>query len=177
MIMTTLQHRTCLLGRRPAKQGSRHQSRNRGWVNLSSNKGVKSATEWGGAGGRGEKQENIKLAVATEFLKIGTWNVQTQRTPVKMELLRNEMRGRHRQRGVGTGMGTHGYGERIDRWERLLEFASQNKLFIANTRFQQKDGRRWTWMINTNMIHDSSVTEQRGADTCVDCQCTCTAHY
>ena len=43
-------------------------------------------------------------------------------------------------------VGPHGYGERNDRGERLLEFASQNELFITYTRFQQKDIRKWTWM-------------------------------
>ena len=41
-----------------------------GLVNLSSDRGVKSATGGGGEGGRGEETGNIKLAVATEFLKI-----------------------------------------------------------------------------------------------------------
>jgi len=53
-------------------------------------------------------------------------------------------------------MGRHGYGERNDRGERLLEFASTNDLLITNTRFQQKDSRKWTWMApdgkHTNMI-------------------------
>jgi exonuclease III len=43
-------------------------------------------------------------------------------------------------------MGRHGYGERNERGERLLEFASKNDLLITNTRFQQKDSRKWTWM-------------------------------
>jgi len=43
--------------------------------------GVKSATRGGGDARRsGEEAENIKLTVATEFLKIGTWNVQTLRS-------------------------------------------------------------------------------------------------
>lgn len=53
-------------------------------------------------------------------------------------------------------MGRHGYGERNERGERLLEFASTNDLWITNTRFQQKDSRKWTWMApdgkHTNMI-------------------------
>ena len=32
-------------------------------------------------------------------------------------------------------MGSHGYGERNNRGERLLELASKNELFITNTRF------------------------------------------
>ena len=53
-------------------------------------------------------------------------------------------------------MGRYGYGQRNERGERLLEFASKNDLFITNTRFQQKDSRKWTWMApdgrHTNMI-------------------------
>ncbi len=53
-------------------------------------------------------------------------------------------------------MGCHGYGKHNDRGERLLEFAFKNDLLITNTRFQQKDSRKWTWMApdgkHTNMI-------------------------
>ena len=53
-------------------------------------------------------------------------------------------------------MGRYGYGQRNERGERLLEFAAKNDLFITNTRFQQKDSRKWTWMApdgkHTNMI-------------------------
>jgi len=53
-------------------------------------------------------------------------------------------------------MGCHGYSEHNDRGERLLEFASKYDLLITNTRFQQKDSRKWTWMApdgkHTNMI-------------------------
>ncbi len=53
-------------------------------------------------------------------------------------------------------MGCHGYGQRNDRGERLLEFAFKNDLLNTNTRFQQKDNRKWTWMAPdgkyTNMI-------------------------
>ena len=53
-------------------------------------------------------------------------------------------------------MRRHGYGQRNERGEQLLEFASKNDLLITNTRFQQKDSRKWTWMApdgkHTNMI-------------------------
>ncbi len=39
----------------------------------------------------------------------------------------------------------YGYGEMNDRGERLLEFALKHDLLIANTKFQQKDCRKWTW--------------------------------
>jgi hypothetical protein len=61
-------------------------------------------------------------------------------------------------------MGHHGYGERNERGERLLEFAAKNDLLITNTRFQQKDSRKWTWMApdgkHTNMI-DLMLVERR----------------
>ena len=53
-------------------------------------------------------------------------------------------------------MGRYGYGERNERGERLIGFAMKNKLLIANTRFQQKSSRKWTWLlpdgIHKNMI-------------------------
>ena len=42
-------------------------------------------------------------------------------------------------------MGKFGHGDRNKREERLLEFAVDNDLFICNTKFQQKDCRKWTW--------------------------------
>src|SRR3984885_13144471 len=42
-------------------------------------------------------------------------------------------------------MGKFGYGNRNERGERLLEFAADNELMICNTRFQQKECRKWTW--------------------------------
>jgi len=61
----------CRLGRRPVKQGPRHQLGNRGWVNLSLDGAVKSATGGGGEEGGGTNKWRYKLA---EFMKIGTWN-------------------------------------------------------------------------------------------------------
>ena len=53
-------------------------------------------------------------------------------------------------------MHQHGYGERNERGELLLEFALKHEMFICNTKFRQKDCRKWTWMapdgIHTNMI-------------------------
>jgi len=42
-------------------------------------------------------------------------------------------------------MGKYGYGDRNERGERLLEFATVHDLYICNTRFQQKPNRKWTW--------------------------------
>jgi len=68
-------------------------------------------------------------------------------------------------------MGSHGYGERNDRGERLLEFAPKNELFITNTRFQQKDSRKWTWMApdgkHTNMIDLVLVNKRWKTAVCV----------
>jgi len=53
-------------------------------------------------------------------------------------------------------MGRYGYGDRNERGERLLEFASKYDLLITNTRFQQKESRIRTWITpdgkHTNMI-------------------------
>ena len=42
-------------------------------------------------------------------------------------------------------MGRFGYGDRNERGEKLLEFAMDNDLVICNTKFQQKECRKWTW--------------------------------
>ena len=53
-------------------------------------------------------------------------------------------------------MQQHGYGERNERGERLLEFAAKHNMLICNTKFQQKDCRKYTWTSPdgkyTNMI-------------------------
>ena len=50
----------------------------------------------------------------------------------------------------------YGHGERNDRGEMLLEFASKHELLICNTKFQQPERRKWTWISpdekHTNMI-------------------------
>jgi len=76
--MTTIQHKTCWLGRHPVKLDPCRLLRNWGWVCTCRLTDVKSVT-----GGR--VKANIKLAVATEFLKIGTWNVQTRKMPRENE--------------------------------------------------------------------------------------------
>ena len=43
-------------------------------------------------------------------------------------------------------MGRYGYGNRNERGEELLEFATKLDLYVCNTRFQQKDCRKWTWL-------------------------------
>jgi hypothetical protein len=48
--------------------------------------------------------------------------------------------------GWGHVMCRYGYGERNERGQRLLEFASKHDLLITNTRFQQDDSRKWTWI-------------------------------
>lgn len=50
----------------------------------------------------------------------------------------------------------HGYGTRNERGERLLEFAAKHEMMICNTKFEQKDCRKYTWTSpdgkHTNMI-------------------------
>ena len=57
-----------------------------------------------------------------------------------------------------------GYGERNDRGEKLLEFASKQEVLVCNTQFQQPESRKWTWRSpdgrHTNMI-DSVLIEKR----------------
>ncbi|XP_016299301.1 uncharacterized protein LOC107656114 [Sinocyclocheilus anshuiensis] len=275
--MTTKQTGTHQLGRRPVIQGPRPQLGKRGWVE-------KLAT---GVEGKGEGEKKLKAAI--DFLKIGTWNVRTLRSPGKLELLRKEMtpyecdilglaemrwtgvgelnggeviwsgEEKNHMRGVGfllskrakdallgynpvnsrnivtrfngaplniaviqvyaptsdsteeevetfygqlehtieelpkkdvkivigdwnakvgtdnlgweQVMGCHSYGQRNNRGERLLEFASKNDLLITNTRFQQKDSRKWTWMAPdgkyTNMIDLVLVDRRWKTAVCV----------
>ena len=42
-------------------------------------------------------------------------------------------------------MGPYGIGERNERGDRLIEFTTSRKLYIANSKFQKKDSRKWTW--------------------------------
>ena len=47
-----------------------------------------------------------------------------------------------------SSVGNFGYGDKNDRGERLLEFALEHDMMICNTKFQQKDCRKWTWRSN-----------------------------
>jgi hypothetical protein len=42
-------------------------------------------------------------------------------------------------------MGPYGTGERNERGDRLIEFATSRQLYIANSKFQKKESRKWTW--------------------------------
>ena len=42
-------------------------------------------------------------------------------------------------------IGPHGIGERNDRGERLLDFVTENKLYITNSFFKKHPSRYWTW--------------------------------
>ena len=42
-------------------------------------------------------------------------------------------------------MGLYGNGLRNERGSRLIEFATSRKLYIANTKFNKKISRKWTW--------------------------------
>ena len=70
-------------------------------------------------------------------------------------------------------MGKHGYGDRNERGERLLEFATAHSLYICNTRFQQKPSRKWTWTspdgVHKNMI-DMILIQQRWKSSVINCR-------
>ena len=70
-------------------------------------------------------------------------------------------------------MGRYGYGQRNERGERLLEFAAANRMIICNTRFQQKECHKWTWMTpdgkHTNMI-DMVLIDQRWKTAVRNCR-------
>ena len=50
-----------------------------------------------------------------------------------------------RKIGENSIMGPYGTGERNERGDRLMEFATSRQLFIANSKFQKKESRKWTW--------------------------------
>jgi hypothetical protein len=70
-------------------------------------------------------------------------------------------------------MGKYGYGDRNERGERLLEFATAHNLFVCNTRFEQKPNRKWTWAapngIHRNMI-DLILIQQRWKTSVINCR-------
>ena len=70
-------------------------------------------------------------------------------------------------------MGRYGYGDRNERGERLLEFATVQNLYICNTRFQQKPNRKWTWAspdgIHKNMI-DLILIQRRWKTSVLNCR-------
>ena len=72
-----------------------------------------------------------------------------------------------------SAMGRYGYGDRNERGERLLEFATIHNLYICNTRFQQKSNRKWTWAspdgIHRNMI-DLILIQQRWKTSVINCR-------
>lgn len=52
--------------------------------------------------------------------------------------------GKHQQ-SDGKTTGSHGLGERNERGERLIQFATSRKFNITNTLFEKPQKRRWTW--------------------------------
>ena len=72
-----------------------------------------------------------------------------------------------------TVMERYGYGDRNERGERLLEFATVHNLYVCNSRFQQKPSRKWTWAspdgIHKNMI-DLILIQQRWKTSVINCR-------
>ena len=70
-------------------------------------------------------------------------------------------------------MGKYGYGDRNERGERLLEFATVHDLYICNTKFQHKPNRKWTWAspdgIYKNMI-DLILIQRRWKTSVINCR-------
>ncbi len=70
-------------------------------------------------------------------------------------------------------MGRYGFGERNERGKRLLEFAEKHGLMICNTRFQQKECRKWTWRApdgkHKNMI-DLVLVDRRWKTSVKNCR-------
>lgn len=47
-------------------------------------------------------------------------------------------------------IGQYGLGQRNKRGVRLVDFASSNQLYVANTFFNKKPSRKWTWLSPDN---------------------------
>ena len=65
-------------------------------------------------------------------------------------------------------MGAFGIGERNERGDRLIEFAEEHNLIIANTLFQKPKNRYWTWESpdgETRNQIDFTLSSQRGTVT------------
>ncbi|XP_047502962.1 uncharacterized protein LOC125048342 [Penaeus chinensis] len=56
--------------------------------------------------------------------------------------------------GFEQAMGNHGFGSQNERGLMLLEFAIKYNLYICNSRFQQKDCRKWTWTSPFGLYHN-----------------------
>ena len=64
-----------------------------------------------------------------------------------------------------TIIGKFGYGQRNARGDTLLEFAAQHKFIVANTFFEKRKDRYWTWESpdgNTHNQIDYILSSQRG---------------
>ncbi|CAF4091748.1 unnamed protein product [Rotaria socialis] len=70
-------------------------------------------------------------------------------------------------------MGKYGYGDRNERRQRLLQFATLHNFSICNTRFQHKSNRKWTWAsldgMHKNMI-DLILVQQRWKTSAIKCR-------
>lgn len=51
----------------------------------------------------------------------------------------------HKEDETETSLGTHGFGERNERGQTLLEFLLQHNLFAMNSFYRKTPQRKWTW--------------------------------
>src|SRR3977135_1782152 len=77
-----------------------------------------------------------------------------------------------RKQGENSIMGPYGMGERNERGDRLVEFATSRKLYIGNSKYMKRYNRKWTWkspngsvkneidFIMTNTIEDVTVVSR-----------------
>jgi len=70
-------------------------------------------------------------------------------------------------------MGKYGYGDRNERGERFLEFATVHDLYACSAKFQHKPNRKWTWAspdgIHKNMI-DLILIQRRWKTSVTNCR-------
>lgn len=98
-------------------------------------------------------------SVNEDFLEIITKNLErTKRNKKNQIILMGDFNSQVGERNKGEEgiMGPYTYGIRNERGARLIDFCSENNLKIANTRFKQRRGRRWTW-IATNQKYKTLI--------------------
>ena len=83
--------------------------------------------------------EEIRVVVRDKSIKfkvlIGDWNAKIGQRQDSTER-----------------MGPHGFGDRNEAGERILEFIEELRLQHANSLFRKKENRKWTWRSPNNMV-------------------------
>lgn len=74
-------------------------------------------------------------------------NTAIQQEPTHYSMLIGDFNAKlgHKEDETETSLGTHGFGERNERGQTLLEFLLQQNLFAMNSFYRKTPQRKWTW--------------------------------